>query len=410
MPDPQTPSPDAPSQDDHIAFALRLGRALQAYGTPAHRLEDAMEAVSRRLGLDAQFFGMPTGFIASFGEGHTGRTFVQRVPASSVDLAKLDETYAVTDALLQGRLGSAEAARRLDQLMEAPPRFRRSVQVAAFALVAACFGALLGGGWRDMGGAALLGAALGGLTLLTERFLTLARLHLVLSGALAAFGAQLLARASGHVSPSLAMLAGLIMLLPGISLTIGLNELAVGHLVSGTSRFAGALVVLLQLAFGVALGQKLGSLLHAGSGSVAAAPGWFDWVAILLAPIAITVLLKGRFRDLGWVWAAGFLAYGATQAGTAFLGPEAGLGLGALAGGLASNGFSRWKRRPSLLLLLPTLYLLTPGSVGFRSFASLAQSDVYSGMDAAFRTAFLAFALVTGLLIANAALPPRRSL
>ena len=404
------PDPDIPSQDDHIAFALRLGRALQAYGTPAHRLEDAMEAVSRRLGLEAQFFGMPTGFIASFGEGHTGRTFVQRVPASSVDLAKLDATYAVTDALLQGRLDSGEAARRLDRLMDAPPRFRRLLQVAASGLVAACFGALLGGGWLDMGCAALLGAALGGLTLLTERSLTLARLHLVLSGALAAFGAQLLARASGHFSPSLAMLAGLIMLLPGISLTIGLNELAVGHLVSGTSRFAGALVVLLQLAFGVALGQKLGSLLHAGSGAAAAAPGWSDWVAILLAPIAITVLLKGRFRDLGWVWAAGFLAYGAARAGTAFLGPEAGLGLGALAGGLASNGFSRWRRRPSLLLLLPTLYLLTPGSVGFRSFASLAQSDVYSGMDAAFRTAFLAFALVTGLLIANAAFPPRRSL
>lgn len=405
--------PDAaPSlpHDDHIAFALKLGRALQAYGTPAHRLEDAMEAVSRRLGLDGQFFGMPTGFIASFGEGHLGRTFVQRVPTQSVDLARLDATYAVTDALLQGRLEPREASRRLDDLMDGKPRFRKSVQVAAFALVAGCFSALLGGGWLDMGVAALLGALIGLLSLLTQRFLTVARLYLVLAAALVAFGAQLLAKATGAFSPSLAVLAGLIMLLPGTSLTVGLNELATGHLVSGTSRFAGALVVLLQLAFGVALGQKFGGLLHAHAGAGAAAPHWAQWPALLLAPVAITVLLKGRFRDLGWLWVLGFLAYGATQLGTALLGPETGLGLGALLAGLGSNGFSRARRRPSQLLLLPTLYLLAPGSVGLRSFALMAQNDVFSGVDAAFRTAFLAFALVTGFLIANAALPPRRSL
>jgi uncharacterized membrane protein YjjB (DUF3815 family) len=135
-----------------------------------------------------------------------------------------------------------------------------------------------------------------------------------------------------------------------------------------------------------------------------------QWPALLLAPIAITVLLRGRLRDLGWLWAVGLVAYGGAQAGSHLFGPETGLGVGALLGGLGSNAFSRMKRRPSLVLLLPTLYLLTPGSLGFRGFALMAQSDVYSGMDAAFRMAFLAFALVTGLLIANAALPPRRSL
>ncbi|HZU53973.1 MAG TPA: threonine/serine exporter family protein, partial [Holophagaceae bacterium] len=64
--------PDNASQDDQIAFILKLGRALQAYGTPAHRFEEAMEAVARRLGLDGQFFGMPTGFFASLGAGAQG--------------------------------------------------------------------------------------------------------------------------------------------------------------------------------------------------------------------------------------------------------------------------------------------------------------------------------------------------
>ncbi|HJW09143.1 MAG TPA: threonine/serine exporter family protein, partial [Holophagaceae bacterium] len=397
--------------DQRIAFILKLGRALQAYGTPAHRFEEALEAVCRRLELEGQFFGMPTGYFASFGKGSQGRTFVQRVPTREVDLARLDDTYAVTDALLRADIDPAEASARLDGITARTPRFGGAMQVAAFALVSACFGAFLGCNARGMAAAAVLGAVLGLLGRLTERFDTLERLSLLLSALLASFGAGLLGHLAGGFPPQLAMVAGLIMLLPGLSLTIALNELATGHLVAGTSRFAGALVVLLQLVFGVVLGQKLGAFLPpAGGAPIHAAGAWVQWPALLLAPVAITVLLRGRLRDLGWLWAVGLLAYGGAQLGGHFFGPETGLGVGALLGALGSNAFSRIRRRPSLVVLLPTLYLLTPGSVGFRGFALMAQSDVYSGMDAAFRMAFLAFALVTGLLIANAALPPRRSL
>ncbi len=402
--------PDNTPRDGQIAFILKLGRALQAYGTPAHRFEEAMEAVARRLGLDGQFFGMPTGFFASLGAGARGRTFVQRVPPQDVDLGRLDATYAVTDALLRGNVDAEEASRRLDAITVRTPRFGDAMEIGAFALVSACFGILLGGGWMDMAAAGALGAALGALHRLTLRVQTLARLFLVVGALLVGLLAQVLAWRSGGFSPQLAMLAGLIMLLPGLSLTIALNELATGNLVSGTARFAGALVVLLQLAFGVALGQKLGGFLPAAAGIRLAAPAWLQWPCLMMAPIAITVLLKGRMRDLGWLWAIGLMAYGATLLGSRFFGPETGLGLGALMAGLGSNAFSRLKRRPSLVALLPTLFLLAPGSVGLRSFAFMAQNDVYSGMDAAFHTAFLAFALVTGLLIANAALPPRRSL
>ena len=403
--------PEAPETplDGPISFVLKLGRALQAYGTPAHRLEDTLGAVARRLGIEAQLFGMPTGFIVSFGAGAHGRNFVQRVPPEDVDLARLDDTFAVTDALLAGRIGPQEASARLDAVLTRAPRFG-AAEIAAYALVSACFGVLLGGGWRDLAAAGLIGAALGALHGLTRKVKTFARLFLVLSSLVAALLAQILAWRWGTFSPQIAMLAGLIMLLPGLSLTIALNELATGNLVSGTSRFAGALVVLLQLAFGAALGQKLGGFLHPASGVFHPAPAWFQWPCLLLAPFAITALLKGRMRDLRWLWAIGFLAYGGTLLGSGLFGPETGLGLGALLAGLGSNAFSRLRRRPSLVALLPTLFLLAPGSVGLRGFALMAQNDVYSGMEAAFHMAFLAFALVTGLLIANAAFPPRRAL
>src|SRR5690606_30564729 len=56
-------------------------------------------------------------------------------------------------------------------------------------------------------------------------------------------------------------LAGLVVLLPGLTFTIGLTELSTRHLASGTARLAGALVTFLGLGFGVALGSKAGALI-----------------------------------------------------------------------------------------------------------------------------------------------------
>ena len=58
------------AQDDTnaaaIGFVLALARALHRYGTPAHRLEEAMRICCHRLGLDAEVFSTPTAIIMSF--------------------------------------------------------------------------------------------------------------------------------------------------------------------------------------------------------------------------------------------------------------------------------------------------------------------------------------------------------
>ena len=60
--------------------------------------------------------------------------------------------------------------------------------------------------------------------------------------------AALMAAAFGlGVSPAVSTLAGLIIVIPGFSLTIAMAELAARHLVSGTARLAGAFTVFLSL-------------------------------------------------------------------------------------------------------------------------------------------------------------------
>ena len=46
--------------------------------------------------------------------------------------------------------------------------------------------------------------------------------------------------------------------MPGLTLTAAMTELATRHLASGTARLSGAFITFLAIAFGVALGNRIG--------------------------------------------------------------------------------------------------------------------------------------------------------
>jgi uncharacterized membrane protein YjjB (DUF3815 family) len=62
------------------------------------------------------------------------------------------------------------------------------------------------------------------------------------------------------LSTYLATLGGLIVLLPGLTLSAAMSELNAQHLVSGTARLTGAIMRFLVLMFGVALGSRVAQL------------------------------------------------------------------------------------------------------------------------------------------------------
>jgi uncharacterized membrane protein YjjB (DUF3815 family) len=205
------------------------------------------------------------------------------------------------------------------------------------------------------------------------------------------------------VSPTLSTIAGLIIVLPGFSLTIAMSELAARHLVSGTARLAGAFTVFFAITFGVALGRQLvtATLGAPAPASIDPLPAWTLWAAVVATPIAVTVLLQGLARDMPWIVLASLAGFVGGRAGSALLGPAIGACLGALSVGLSAHAFERWRDRPALIPLVPGFLLLVPGSTGFRSLAHLLDQQVVVGIDAAFATLLTAASLVAGLLLAE---------
>jgi uncharacterized membrane protein YjjB (DUF3815 family) len=122
------------------------------------------------------------------------------------------------------------------------------------------------------------------------------------------------------------------------------------------------------------------------------------------------VILRADPRDTPWIIAAGVLGVVAGRFGAVKLGLELGSFVAAFGVALASSAFERWRRRPAPVVLVPGILLLVPGSIGYRSMASLMERNTVSGIDTAFAMLLTAVSLVAGLLIAGVVAPePKRS-
>lgn len=396
---------------DAVGFVLRLARAMHAYGYPAHRVEGALGEVARRLGLTAQFFSTPTSFMASFGTLERQRTHLIRVEPGDVDLGKSADVEEIIREVLEGRATPAQGSADLERVHVAPPRYGALTTVLAFGFSSSAASRFLGGGLREALVAGLIGLVIGVLGILAGRLPALRRVFPFLT----AFSASAIAAAAATVLPHYSVyvgtLAGLIVLIPGLTLTTAMTELSSGHLSSGTARLSGALMLFLVIGFGVAIGSQLVTLTlgdYASRVRPEALPDWTWWLALVGAPLGFTVLFRAHARDAIWILLAGALGIAGSRAGSAAFGPELGAFVGALSVGVASNAYAYLLRRPASVTLVPGILLLVPGAIGFRSLSSLLDREVVTGVETAFTMVLIGAGLVAGLLLANVLVPERR--
>ena len=400
--------------DYAVVLVEKLGRALHAYGSSAHRLENALDQVSRRLGLSGQFFSTPTAIFASFeprspsADVHP-RTVLLRVEPGEVNLEKLSALDAVLGRVMRGELLPHRAVREVDEIVAAPPRFGLAMTFLAFAAASGGAARFFGGGPKECLVAAFIGLITGLLAWISEQLPNGSRLYETSAALVAALIACLAVSLWPPLSFSVITISALIVLVPGLTLTLAMTELASRNLISGSARFAGAMLMFMTIGVGFAVGNRLGIHLFGAppEWSGTAQPLWTEIVALMITSGALLVLFRAHPRDYGWIFFGGAVALVGGRLGGAWMGPELGALIGAASVGVSSNLVARWRDRPAAITQTPGLMLLVPGSMGFRSVNALVAQDTLSGVQTGFTVALVAISLVTGLLLANVVVPPR---
>lgn len=400
--------PGAPAR-----LILIMGQALLTLGSPAHRLEAALSKVAERLALKAQFFSTPSALFAAIGDADEQHTYLIRAASTSgTDMSRLSDILDVVEHVAIGGSNPTLATQRITAILERPPLYPAWSAFLAYIILGAPVALLLGGGWNEalLGGAA--GAVVGITALLTRSFAGLGRLFVPLAATTVSFLTMSWCAWQQQTELMPALMAGLIALLPGLDLTIATRELSTGHVVSGSSRLASAVLVFATLAFGLALGGALAQNLFGMVVDFNAAEANFavKTVAALAAAVGFLLLFNAHLRDWVWIFAAVLVAWLSNTFGTLYFGTPLGAFVGGLAVGIAGNLYARFSGRPGSTLHIPGLLLLVPGTVGFRSLNDLLNADVVAGIQTGFLAVLTAVALTTGMIVSSTLINPKNEL
>ena len=278
------PTPQA-TYAQRVAFVSEIAGRLHSYGTTAQRLETAVVALARQLDLDCEPWSNPTGIILSFSDpaqaiGSSDITRVIRPAPGENDLHKLSVADHIAEEVSNGRMSIAQGHTALRQLDKDPGRRGKLRTILSFTLGAAGVAGMWKLPWLDIATAGVIGLMIGLLGMVTDRRPATREAAEALAALLAGMVATLVASFIGALNLNTVIIASLVVLLPGMSLTNAVNELASQHWVSGTARFAGALTTIMKLSVGAMIAVTLADVLGLDPVIRAARPQGRGWSGV----------------------------------------------------------------------------------------------------------------------------------
>ena len=134
-------------------------------------------------------------------------------------------------------------------------------------------------------------------------------------------------------------------------------------------------------------------------------------MAIFILGWALIIAFRTRRRHILWSLMIGFVAYGSSHYGSLYFDLGIGAFLGAFMVGIYGNFFTRVANAPAVIVTMQGLIVLVPGSKTFISLNSYIVGEGFASAELAGQQSLvILMSIVAGLIFANSALPPKKSL
>ncbi len=239
---------------DIIEVCLLAGKIMLQSGGETYRVEDTMMRIAAAFGIEnSHSYVTPTGIIFSAEGVEPTKTKLIRILSRSTDLKKVAMVNSLSRKITSGQIDLQEALALLKELDALDVTFPFMVQVAAASIASGCFMIMFMGEWNDFIPAMITGG-LGYLGFLYfHRFIPVK----FFSEFLASFIIGLLSLifvelGIGHQLDKI-IIGSVMTLVPGLLVTNAVRDLMAGHLVSGLSKGAEAVLTAFAIGSGIAV-------------------------------------------------------------------------------------------------------------------------------------------------------------
>jgi uncharacterized membrane protein YjjP (DUF1212 family) len=393
-------------------FLVQLGAAMNAAGEPVQSVQDRLMRAARAYGAEsARVSAFPTYMMLTIapGEPATLELTTALAPSRLEQISALE--HLVHDAE-QASIDPSVGLERLEDIRTMRPRFGPVQSIVGYAVLSLGICLVLHPAPRNVAAAAVFGAIVGLLRSLERNRSLQILVPIVAAFTVAALSA--LAVKHGLDGPGLrAMVASLVVFLPGAALTTAVLELAAGQMVSGSARLVSGVMQLALLAFGILAGiETVGvpsSSVFAGSHEVLGT--WAPWLGVLIFAVGVTVAYSAPARSLPALLVVLYAAWTGQVVGNAIFG----IYVSAFVGALVMTPVAYWVARlpsamPQYASFLPGFWLLVPGALGLIGLTELAGDAGAAGVQDLAATVVSILAVALGVLCGTLLLPsPRRN-
>jgi uncharacterized membrane protein YjjP (DUF1212 family) len=361
--------PDASEVEEIAHLALLVGRLLLLNGADTAQVEAAVLRFAAAFGCEAHLMVSYEALLLTIVAGDHFRTKIgSRVPAMNVGMTAIGAVNRVVEDAARGRCRIDQARAALDAVEHRPPEYRRWLVIVALGLTAASLSRLFGGDWPTFAATWLAGAA--GTWLRLE----LARRQLnpivipfaaaCLSGLIG--GTAVVLGASG--TPALCLVAPGMILVPGVPLINGVEDMIRNHMTLGISRLGFAFLVTTAIALGLFVATVVTGVAIPVAEPAQAIAIPQDAAFSALAALGYALLFNVPPR-MAWACVLCGVASHTTRTLCLHLGIDivAGTLVGALAAGLLAEAFARYFTAPAAAFAFPGVVAMVPGAYAFRA-------------------------------------------
>jgi uncharacterized membrane protein YjjP (DUF1212 family) len=394
---------------DALDVLLRYGALLLRTGDSAFRVHDAVERLAPKLGIER--FAMlvtVTGITATAKRDGEQVTLVRQVGPLGINSWRLGRLERLAEEAPADLTPSALAT-RLDALEAAAPQHAAIVVAIAVGVASACFSYLNGGNLAGIlatfvaGGVGQLLRSL----LLSRHFnqFAVTALCAMVAAGLYCIAAAALARAGLEPGHGVGVIAAVLFLIPGFPVVAALLDLLQHQATAGVVRLAYGTTLLLAAAFGLAMVVLVTSVavpvpspqpsdlaLTIALRGVASLLGGCGF-AILYNSANRTALAVGVLALLGNELRLSLQDAGAVQPVATFA--------GALVVGLLASLVRGWLHEPRMVLTVPGIIIMVPGSYLFQAVVLFSRGDALGGLQAAVQAGFVVGGMALGLATAR---------
>jgi uncharacterized membrane protein YjjP (DUF1212 family) len=398
---------------DQVAhLALKLGRLLLANGDDTDDVQASVTRFARAFGADASVVVTYEAVLVTLDLDGESRTKIgHRLPAMNVGLGVIIAVNRVLAAVAEGKRDLDWVSAELERVEHAAPSYPRWLVVVAMGLTAASLARLFGADWGTFGVVWVAGST--GMWLRQElgrrgfNLVLIPFAAALVSGSVGALGVLL--GVAG--SPALCLVAPGMIIVPGVPLINGVQDLIRNHIGTGLARLSFGALVTVAIAFGLYGATVLTGVRIPVESPLLTLPVPVDAFFSALAAVGFAALFGVPPRI---AWAC--LVCGVSSHALRTLLIHAGMPMvaatlvGALAVGFLAQFFARRFEAPAATFAFPGVVAMVPGSFAFRAVVgcleiAAAGADAAPALVAETISLYFACVLMTGAIAVGLAAP-----